>query len=71
MKAAGREVEMEFMSVGIELKNGGQTAMKFDSKDPVTESSANPFAAVFKKLAGARVKPSAGCVRQGGNRVGR
>ena len=52
----GRELEMEFVSMAMNMKMGDTTMMDFDSKKGGQDTSANPGAAMLGKLAGTRVK---------------
>lgn len=53
----GQEVELEFLSQAMEMKMAGTTAMKFDSKTPVSPTSPeNPAMAPMRKLIGLKLK---------------
>jgi hypothetical protein len=52
----GDELEMEFLSMAMDMKMGGATVMSYDSKQSGQDNSANPAAAMFGKMVGSHVK---------------
>lgn len=54
----GVEMAMEFLSQEMEVKNGDQVVIDFDSKISTAEDARNPFAAPFRKMIGLPLKYS-------------
>jgi hypothetical protein len=54
-EGGGHELELEFVAQQLDFRMGS-TIMKFDSKSDPKQDGANPIAAVFRKLVGARIK---------------
>lgn len=52
----GVEMAMEFLSQEMEVKNGDQVVIDFDSKIRTADDSRNPFAAPFRKMIGLPLK---------------
>jgi len=52
----GDELEMEFLSVAMDMKMGDAPVMSFDSKQGGQDNSANPAAAVLGKMVGSKIK---------------
>jgi hypothetical protein len=52
----GHEVEMEFLSMRMKLDQGGKTVIDYESGKKSPGDSANPVAAMFKKIIGAKIR---------------
>jgi len=52
----GDELEMEFLSVAMDMKMGDAPVMSFDSKQGGQDNTANPAASMLGKMVGSRVK---------------
>ena len=51
----GHVLELEFLSTEMDVTMGGKSVMTFDSKGEAGDETRNPLAAMFRKMAGARI----------------
>lgn len=56
--AGGAEVEMEFLNLRMMMSMGGKSMMNYDSSKKSAADSANPMAAMFQKIIGAKLNCS-------------
>src|SRR6266446_4136019 len=61
----GRELEMEFLAIQMNMSAGGQPPIAFDSKGAAIDEESNPLAGAFRKLIGSRLK----CLTDASNQV--
>ena len=52
----GDELEMEFLSMTMDMKMGGTSLMSYDSKQGGQDNSGNPAAAILGKMVGSKIK---------------
>ena len=52
----GRELEMEFLAIQMNMSAGGQPPMAFDSKGAAIDEESNPLAGALRKMIGSRLK---------------
>ena len=52
----GRDLELEILSVQMDVSRGGSPVMAFDSKGESLDDSKNPIASIFRALIGTRLK---------------
>jgi hypothetical protein len=52
----GREVEMEFLSMRMNIAQGGKSMVDYDSAKKAPADNSNPVAGIFKKMIGVKIK---------------